>query len=283
MKVDIKEFPLLLNDSSIKYFFKNLNTRKWVIKVINHLTKINLTGYEIFDNELNTGNNMKDYRMDLVFKKENNFVIVEADTRDNKYYTIKDYQYLFRLASNTYATGEAYTPKYITLIRLINDTKYDKLLEYKFRNQYGKSIDMVKSYEIYLGEYQKMAYNKVDEMDRKVMMLAARSKEELEKLCKSEEDKIILKELEELAMNEEFMGLYYDAKKVNQKIENSIRLEAEERGIKKGIKAGIEQEKSRNIRNMYADNLPIELIAKCTNTTPAKVKEILSTDNTIKM
>ena len=52
--------------------------------------------FQIIDNESNTGNNIKDYRMDLVFEKGNTVVIVEITNSDKEADTVKNYQYLYR-------------------------------------------------------------------------------------------------------------------------------------------------------------------------------------------
>lgn len=49
----------------------------------------------MIDNELNTGNRIKDYRMDLVFEQENIVVIVKMTNSDKDTDYIKNYQYLY--------------------------------------------------------------------------------------------------------------------------------------------------------------------------------------------
>ncbi len=42
-------------------------------------TGIDLNDYTLIDQELNTGNNIKDYRLDLLFKKDNTIVNLEVN------------------------------------------------------------------------------------------------------------------------------------------------------------------------------------------------------------
>ena len=42
-------------------------------------TGIDLSDYTLIDQELNTGNNIKDYRLDLLFKKDNTIVNLEVN------------------------------------------------------------------------------------------------------------------------------------------------------------------------------------------------------------
>lgn len=193
------EFPLLLNDSTIKYLFQNEETKAWIIEIIKWLTDLDLKEYEIYDNELNTGNKRKDYQLDLILKKENTFVIIEINTINKKTGSIKDYQYLFRIVGNFYEIGEKNSKKYVKLIRLNNFVDGDECLRhFIFKDDVNKVIESFESYEVYLPKYGEKDYNKASEMEKKVMMLTARNESDIKKYASSEDDKRILRKLEEL-------------------------------------------------------------------------------------
>ena len=59
-----KKFVCLLADTTIKYLWKNDNTRQWLNEIILDKTGIDLSDYILVDNELNSGSNIKDYRLD---------------------------------------------------------------------------------------------------------------------------------------------------------------------------------------------------------------------------
>ena len=65
-----KKFIKPLYDTTIKYLVKSTDTRNIIYKLIYLATGINLSDYTLIDQELNTGNNIKDYRLDLLFKKD---------------------------------------------------------------------------------------------------------------------------------------------------------------------------------------------------------------------
>ena len=52
----------LLADTTVKYLWKNPNTKKWFNEIILDKTRINLSDYTLVDGEMNTGSKIKDYR-----------------------------------------------------------------------------------------------------------------------------------------------------------------------------------------------------------------------------
>ena len=87
MEKDNNHFISLCSDTTFKYLLKKEETRNWFFEIIERKTGIDLNEFQIIDNESNTGNKIKDYRMDLVFEKDNTVVIVEM--------LVKYFQYLF--------------------------------------------------------------------------------------------------------------------------------------------------------------------------------------------
>ena len=59
-------FIVLVSDTTFKYLYKNEKTRVWFNNIIKDKFNLDLTNFKLIDNEVNTGNNLKDYRMDLV-------------------------------------------------------------------------------------------------------------------------------------------------------------------------------------------------------------------------
>ena len=97
-----KKFIKPLYDTTIKYLVKSTNTRYIIYKLIYLATGIDLSDYTLIDQELNTGNNIKDYRLDLLFKKDNTIVNLEVNYEVTKWTRRKQCNYLFRLAGSGY-------------------------------------------------------------------------------------------------------------------------------------------------------------------------------------
>ena len=149
-----KKFIKPLYDTTIKYLVKSTDTRYIIYKLIYLATGIDLSDYTLIDQELNTGNNIKDYRLDLFFKKDNIIVNLEVNYEVTRWTRRKQYNYLFRLAGSGYDVGDSYKSKKVVQISLNNayfEKKDAKLVTYCFRDSvYHTKIDGVESYEIYL-------------------------------------------------------------------------------------------------------------------------------------
>ena len=60
-----KEFSTLLSDTTFKRMFKDEDSRFFYEKVIKFSSKLYLAGYELYDNEINSGGFARDYRLDV--------------------------------------------------------------------------------------------------------------------------------------------------------------------------------------------------------------------------
>ena len=66
-----------------------------------------------------------------------------------------------------------------------------------------------------------------------------------------------------------------DARNIIKTAERVGREEGREEGIEVGLKKGREEERLESARRMLKENLPVELVAKCSNLTVQEVKDIL--------
>ena len=89
-----KEFFTLLSDTAFKRMFKDEDSRFFFEKVIKYYSKLNLEGYELYDNEINSGNVARDYRLDVLLKKGRDFIIVEMNKDVSERVLIKNRMYV---------------------------------------------------------------------------------------------------------------------------------------------------------------------------------------------
>ena len=115
-------FIELTSDTTFKYLYKKEKTIAWFNRIIKEKFHINLTNYKLIDNELNTGNKIKDYRLDIILENEDNVVIIEMNKDYYNYQEKKNYQYLYRVAGSRFDKGESYKDKPTKLI-LFNNFK----------------------------------------------------------------------------------------------------------------------------------------------------------------
>ena len=261
-------FVSLCSDTTFKYLLKKEETRNWIFEIIKSKTNIDLNEFKMIDNELNTGNGIKDYRMDLVFEKDNLIVILEMNNQRTESSNIKSYQYLYKIESSRFMVGEEYTEKRTILI-LFNNFKNPKspnLLDahFTFNDQENQLlIEDIESYEFYLPNYKRTCYDRYDEIGRRLVLFTAKSFEEIESITQNSFDLEIIKELRNLSMDGIFLTAY-EKEKVQQKLVNSAYKEGLNKGIEKGIEQGNKESKIEIAKRMLEKGINEKIIFECT-------------------
>ena len=134
------------------------------------------------------------------------------------------------------------------------------------------TIDDIESFEIYLPNFEKVCYDN-SEVDISLSLFRATSFEEMRMLTKNPNDIEIIKELERLAMDEEFK-IHYDQEAVRRKTENSIRKEAIEQGLQEGIKEGTKSKQIEIAKNMLNDDVTIDKIIEYTGLDISEIEKL---------
>ena len=189
-------FIPLLSDTTAKALIKDKHYRWFYEDIIKYLTGIDLRGYKLIDNELNSGNKVKDYRTDLIFEKGKHLVNLELNQFVYRYTLVKNRFYALRLGGYGYLSGEDYKERYVTQINLnnkiVNDGKKEKsILNYKLQDpKYKRVLKNIKIMEIYLLNYKNIVYNGTNKYDTYVSMLTATSFKELEEIVGDLEDSV---------------------------------------------------------------------------------------------
>ena len=277
-KVKIKpRFISLCSDTTFKYLYKNIKTRSWLNNIIKELFGLDLEGYQLIDNEFNTGNKTKDYRLDLILEKDNNIVIIEMNNNYYKFLTNKNYQYLYRVAGTRFEQGEDYSDKPSKLILFNNYVNRKepnrKKSNYKLNElETGLIIPDIESYEIYLPNFKRVCYD-TSKVEVSLSLFSCKSYEEMREKTTSKEDIKIIEELERLAMNEKFI-YDYDREAVRIKTENSIRKEAMELGERRGMHLGERKEKRNIVKAMLKKNMKINLISELTGLSAKEINKL---------
>ena len=266
-------FVSLLSDTTFKYLYKNIDTRSWLQTIIKEVFLLDITDYELTDNESNTGNKVKDYRMDLKLVNGKNTIIIEMNKEYYEFIDSKNYQYLYREAGSLYDTGEDYQDRKTKLISFNNYRNKKipslKMGSYVFIDPKTKlRIEDIESYEIYLPNYKKVCYDS-SELEVSLSLFSADSFDKMRKLTNNPRDIKIIEELERLAMDEEFK-LHYNAEAVKRKTENSIKKESYRHGLDDGSK----QEKLEIAQAMLKDIQDYEFISKYTGLTVEEIEKL---------
>ena len=251
----VPRFISLMADTTAKALIKDDNYRWFYEDIIRFLTGIDLRRYTAIDNELNTGNKVKDYKADTIFLKRNTLINIEFNQFVYSHTIIKNIRYALRMAGNGLLEGEKYYHKFITQINLnniIKDSKARKWNEKDYKLEDYKTKAYLKDIRIItvdLSKYKGIVYDGTNKYETYLSMLTAKSYEEMEKIVGDlKEGKIIMEKLKELGLDDKF-GMYYDAEIVHKMEVNSARSDGRKEGRKEGAK---EKEKSiaKNLINM---------------------------------
>ena len=269
----VPRFISLMADTTAKALVKDDHYKWFYEDFIKFTTGIDLKPYTAIDNELNTGNKVKDYRADTIFLYKNNLVNLEFNQFVYAHTMIKNIKYALRLAGNGYLQGEQYYHRYVTQINLNNKIKSDKVKkwnekDYKLEDYKSKAyLKDVRIITIDLGEYKGIIYDGTNKYETYLSMLTAESYEEMERIVGDlKEGKIIMEKLKQLGLDDEF-GAYYDAEIVHRKEINSARSD----GRKEGRKEGADNEKKSIAKTMLKAG---ESINKVMEYTGLKKKDI---------
>ena len=270
-------FVSLLSDTTFKYLYKNIDTRSWLQTIIKEVFLLDITDYQLTDNESNTGNKVKDYRMDLKLVNGKNTIIIEMNKEYYEFIDSKNYQYLYREAGSLYDTGEDYQDRKTKLISFNNYRNKKipslKMGSYVFIDPKTKlRIEDIESYEIYLPNYKKVCYDS-SELEVSLSLFSADSFDKMRKLTNNPRDIKIIEELERLAMDEEFK-LHYNAEAVKRKTENSIKKESYRHGLEDGIEEGSKKEKLEIAQAMLNKKMDIETISEITELSTKEIEKL---------
>ena len=259
----MKKYISLLNDTTFKYLWKEDLTRAWLNKLIFYITNIDTKNFKLIDNELNSGNFNKDYRLDILLKKESSTINVEMNSIAEDYVLLKNHSYLYRIAGNQFNKGEKYK-KYKVIQINFNNTfcTIDHnigIATFEFQDKENNMIiEEIKDYEVYLPKYKDICYNNDNEKEMMLALFTATSYEEMRNIANGNKEALkIVEELERLS-EDKYFGALYDNTVVQRKLENS----AFDLGEQKGIEIGKEEGKIESTMSLIKNNFPKEEIIK---------------------
>ena len=273
----VPRFISLMADTTAKALVKDDHYKWFYEDFIKFATGIDLKTYTAIDNELNTGNKVKDYRADTIFLNKNRLVNLEFNQDVHVHTMIKNIKYALRMAGNGYLQGEQYYHRYVTQINLNNKIKNAKVKkwnkkDYKLEDYKSKSyLKDVRIITIDLQKYKGIVYDGTNKYETYLSMLTAESYEEMERIVGDlKEGKIIMEKLKQLGLDDEF-GMYYDAEIVHRKEVNSARSDGRKEGRKEGSK-----EKAKSIaKNLLKMNLSVKDIMKATGLSKKQITTLM--------
>ena len=275
-----KEFFTLLSDTTFKRMFKDEDSRFFYEKVIKYYSKLDLEGYQLYDNEINSGNVARDYRLDILLKKDRDFIIIEMNKDVSERVLIKNRMYLFNIAGGGLEKGEDFVKMKTVLINFNNSIykiKPDAInVDYTLRNEkYNDVIDDIKIHNIYLESLKNVRYNGSNEEETFMAMMVADSYEEMREIANGcEEALYIVDKLERLNEDDKFRT-DYNVELVRRKEINSARLDGYDAGKAEGLEAGAKAEKISIAKNLLNIGTSKEDIIKVTGLSEEEINNLI--------
>ena len=270
------KFISLVSDTTFKYLWKSERTNSWIREIIEAKTNIDLTDYDLSDNEMNSGSKVKDYRTDITLSNRRDNVIIEMN---NDYYDsaeIKGRQYLFRKAGNSFDSGEKFTEVRTCTLVMFNNYLKKGFEEQAVINSWfgahelGIKYGDIEMFEIFLPIFSNMCYHRSNEIDKRLRLFSCKSYEEMYKIVDEDDPNyFIIKELERLGMNNKFVD-EYDHEFVQKKLMNSIKDE----GYNEGIIEGERLKQTEIAKKMLEKESDISFISECTGLTIEEIEKL---------
>ena len=271
-------------DDSFKAVMLSKKGKKILEQIISQVLGKTVEIIEFINTELGKTQKIeKRKRVDVIVKMDGIIANVEVNTNDYNYVKFfRNFAYLVNLFNRYSVTEDENNEKIYDLkteIIQINlnfgkvNTK-ETILINEFGNAKGMKIDTLKSYDIFMDNFEKFCYDNNEVEKYRYILMLNKTEEELASFYPEDE---IIKEYGEALMKYSEKGFIYPYTHDEEQkmIHNTEKKLAYDEGVDAGIKEGIEQNKIEMIKNFYKIGTPIEDIAKASNLSIDKVKEIV--------
>ena len=276
------KFYYLSNDVTFKYLFKNPKTKVFFEEIIKYYTDIDVSNFEFFDNELTSGNEIGNYRLDSILVNKDKSIIlnVEMNRKYSEYQKIRNRRYLHKIAGNV-CNSENYN-KEVEVIQLNFNCYYCKedrdisSSTHMLRDIENNLVEEdFKIHNLYIPKIVKSCYNK---LENKLKLFLCDSYEKMRELVKEDEElKVVVEEIKKLN-KDKYFGALYNVAEEQEKLERSAREEGKQEGIVIGLEQGLEQgaqvEKEEIAKSMLEKDLDINLISEITNLSIEEIENL---------
>ena len=246
----------------------NEKNKDLLIYLLEGILKLKIKEVEYLNLEQNVDNvYIKRKHFDLFLKTDIGNIQVEVNASNLNYVKPRNMSYICAIYSHHVLKGQNYDQD-TKIIQInfsygLNDTE-DKRIYYIQDKSQKKYVENFTIYEI--------------NMEKCINYWYTKNKKKIEENNLSEKDRMVEKymsEIKRVNSNPDFFE-YMSAEEDNRKIENSIRKEMTERGLKQGIEQGTEQATKKIVISMLNQGLNPETIASYTGISIDKVLEVQS-------
>ena len=277
-----KKFISLLSDTTFKHFFKIEDYKEFFNTIIKPIINMDIKDFELYDAELNSGNEKRDYRLDILLVSDLVDIVISIEmnqfpSEETKY---KDRLYVYSLLAKSLNSGEDIKKKKVIQINF-NKEKHPYVSKgsfYLMDKVTNREIKDFEIYEVYLENYKGIRYNGDNKEEAYLSLFTATSYEELREIAGDDKEALkIVDELERLGIDDKF-GVVYDNEMMQKKMINTARNWGYDDGKAEGKAEGLEEgAKAKEIeiaQIMLKTKEPLEKIVKYTGLSKEEINNL---------
>ena len=269
-----KKYISLLSDTTFKHLFKIEDYKEFFNTIINPIIDMDINDFRLYDAELNSGNEKRDYRLDILLVSDKVDIIISIEmnqfpSEETKY---KDRLYIYALLAKSLNSGEDIKKKSVIQINFNKEKNpYVSKATYSIMDDVTKrEIKDFKIHEVYLENYKGIRYNGDNKEEMYLSLFTAESYEELREIAGNEKEALkIVDELEKLGIDDE-LGAIYDNEQMQKRLLNTARNWGYDDGKEEGAKA----EKNAIAKNLLNIGTSKEDIIKVTGLSVEELEEL---------
>ena len=277
-----KKFISLLSDTTFKHFFKIEDYKEFFNTIIKPIINMDIKDFELYDAELNSGNEKRDYRLDILLVSDLVDIVISIEmnqfpSEETKY---KDRLYVYSLLAKSLNSGEDIKKKKVIQINF-NKEKHPYVSKgsfYLMDKVTNREIKDFEIYEVYLENYKGIRYNGDNKEEAYLSLFTATSYEELREIAGNDKEALkIVDELERLGLDDKF-GVVYDNEMMQKKMINTARNWGYDDGKADGKAEGLEEgAKAKEIeiaKNLLKDGISIEVVSRNTGLSIGELEDL---------
>ncbi len=278
-----KRFISLLSDTTFKHFFKIEDYKEFFNTIIKPIINMDIKDFELYDAELNSGNEKRDYRLDILLVSNLVDIVISIEmnqfpSEETKY---KDRLYIYSLLAKSLNSGEDIKKKKVIQINF-NKEKHPYVSKgsfYLMDKVTNREIKDFEIYEVYLENYKGIRYNGDNKEEAYLSLFTATSYEELREIAGDDKEALkIVDELERLGIDDKF-GVVYDNEMMQKKMINTARNwgydDGKEAGKAEGLEEGAKAKEIEIAKNLLNMGISKENIIKATNLSEEEINNLL--------
>ena len=267
-----KKFISLLSDTTFKHFFKIEDYKEFFNTILKPYTNVDISEFRLYDTEFNSGNEKRDYRLDILLESDKHdlIILIEMNRFPSKEIKYRNRLFVYTALARSLNSGENIKRKKVIQINF-NKEKHpyvSKCSFYLMDKVTNREIKDFEIHEVYLENYKGIRYNGDNKEETYLSLFTATSYEELRKIAGSDKEALkIVDELERLGIDDKF-GVVYDNEMMQKKMINTARNWGYDDGKADGKAEGLEEgAKAKEIeiaKNLLKDGIPIEVVSRNT-------------------